>query len=65
MNDRIGIDNEFISYKRNNGDKVWLRNRLLNRLDGPAVICANGTEQWWIEGECYTKEEFDKKVKKP
>jgi len=33
------------------GYKEWYRDGLRHREDGPAVECADGTEQWWLNGE--------------
>lgn len=50
-----------------NGTKRWYQNGLLHRLDGPAVEYFSGTDghhtKWWIRGEHYTEEGFNKKVK--
>jgi hypothetical protein len=35
---------------------------ILHRLDGPAVEFRHGYQYWYIEGESYTEEEFDKKI---
>ena len=35
-----------------NGTKKWsLGNGKLHRLDGPAVLYADGTEEWWVNGK--------------
>lgn len=31
---------------------------VLHRLDGPAVECADGRVEYWIEGKKYSMEEF-------
>lgn len=40
---------------------AYVVNGKLHRLDGPAIVSKN-SEQYYIEGEYYTKEDFDKKV---
>lgn len=40
--------------------KLWLTPKgLYHRIDGPAVIRKDGTEEWWVHGVSYTKEEFE------
>ena len=50
-----------------NGDKVW-RNSYeeIHRKNGPAVIRADGTKEWWFEHEpveCSSQEEFLEAIK--
>jgi len=34
------------------GDKIWMNDeKEKHRLDGPAVIMATGTKEWWVNGE--------------
>lgn len=40
-------------YLQANGDKVWFKDNILHREDGPAVIRANGTRQWYINGKIH------------
>ncbi len=40
----------------------YVKNKKLHREDGPAIEWANGNKEWHINGEKYSKEEFDKKV---
>ena len=40
-----------------NGDKVWLVNGQVHRIDGPAVDCSNGTKFWYIDDKQITKEQ--------
>ena len=42
------------------GSKLWYQNGKLHRLDGPAVENAYGIKEWWIEGQNYTEEQFNK-----
>ena len=46
-----------------NGDKYWLMYGNLHRVDGPAIEYSNGSKEWWLDGDEYTKEEFDKLIK--
>ena len=46
-----------------NGDKYWYINGRRHRIDGPAIEYANGSKFWYINDECYTKQEFNKKLK--
>ena len=38
--------------------EYWIENKLY-RLDGPARIYSNGEEEYWINDEYLTKEEFE------
>jgi hypothetical protein len=31
--------------------KKFYTNEVLNRVDGPAVVCRNGHKEWWTEGK--------------
>jgi len=42
------------------GYKVYYIEGKIHRLDGPAVMWANGEEEYWINGEELSKEEFEK-----
>ena len=35
---------------------------LLHRTDGPAIEWADGTKEWWLNGEALTEAEFDQAV---
>lgn len=40
-------------------DTYWYnKDRELHRLDGPAIVRANGIENWFINGVEYTEDEF-------
>lgn len=41
-------------------NKYWFLNKRKHREDGPAVECANGSEEWWINGIEYIEEDFHK-----
>ena len=44
-------------------EKLWYDlNSKYHRLNGPAIECANGSKQWFIDGKKYTEEEFNKKI---
>jgi len=32
------------------GNKYWYKDSLLHRSGGPAIVMADGTEQWYIDG---------------
>ena len=36
---------------KEDGHKYWFLNRKLHREDGPAVELANGSQEWWFNGE--------------
>ena len=40
------LPNGFLRWK-----KVWIKNRMLHRLDGPAIISEEGQEAWFKDGE--------------
>ncbi len=52
------MKNGFIEYP--SGNKVWYKDNKFHNLRGPAIINADGTKKWWINGIEYSKEEFDK-----
>jgi len=39
-----------------NGGQEWRVDGYLHRTDGPAVIYADGTQAWWVNGENITKQ---------
>ena len=46
--------------KDSQGNKYWkLKNGKFHRLDGPAVIGADGSKAWFINGKEYTEQEFE------
>jgi len=41
------------------GTKLWYRKKRLHRKDGPAIIYADGSKSWYLNGVCYeTKEKY-------
>ena len=32
------------------GNRKWLLNGLLHRIDGPAIDCKGGKKEWWVSG---------------
>ena len=46
-----------------NGDIYW-RNQegQLHREDGPAVEYADGSKEWWVNGQRMTEDEFNRAV---
>ena len=36
--------------ERSTGSKYWYKNGIKHRKNGPAVILANGAEEFWIDG---------------
>jgi broad-specificity NMP kinase len=44
--------------------KCWYLNDKLHREDGPAFEWADGTKEWWLDGEELTEAEFNAKMKK-
>jgi hypothetical protein len=31
----------------------WPESRRLHRVDGPAIVWADGTQEWWVEGQLH------------
>ena len=48
------------AYITKNGYKAYLIENKIHRLDGPAVIYPNGEEEYYINNEYLTLEEFEK-----
>ena len=46
------------------GYKAYCIEGKYHRLDGPAVIYANGKEEYFINNKCLTKEQFEIKILK-
>lgn len=42
--------------------KIWRKNGLFHRDDGPAYEASNGYKEWWIEGNQLSQEEFNKYI---
>jgi hypothetical protein len=43
-----------VSFRYENGAQVWYNQKDENhRTDGPAIICANGSEYWYVNGELH------------
>jgi hypothetical protein len=42
----------FEGYSISHDEKTvrWTLNQKLHRTDGPAVIRADGTQEWWVDG---------------
>ncbi len=52
---------------KDSGQQEWHQNGKLHRLDGPAVVRpavvhANGTKEWFINGKEYSEKEFNKEI---
>jgi hypothetical protein len=46
----------------NTGTIRWSQNGNHHRVDGPAIEWHNGYKEWYIKGEKYTEEEFNKEM---
>jgi len=60
LNDEFEIiEEDGNKYKVYEVDKVkyWYLNNKLHRESGPAVICCNGTEKWYLNGK-FVKEQW-------
>src|ERR1700722_19259688 len=42
-----------ITYTYKNKDKLWIKDGLWHRVDGPAVIYNNGNEHWYYQGRLH------------
>lgn len=43
---------------------IWYVRGILHRTDGPAIECANGGNEWHVDGLQLTKEEFEQRQRK-
>ena len=53
--DRYNIQPDALNGKNKlpNGDTHWYQNRVLHRLDGPAVVRDNGTKLWYVNNKVH------------
>ncbi len=42
------------------GDKEWYRNGEYHREDGPAIIRASQSKEWWLDGKYIWHSEYNK-----
>jgi len=49
-------------YTYKDGTIRYKLNGLRHRLDGPAVIRADGTQEWWLNGKRYDFDDYCKKL---
>lgn len=59
---RSSPDNDTPAIEWYSGTKLWCEDGQLHRLDGPARICIDGTEEYWLDGKIYSKEDHAEKV---
>ena len=45
------------------GTKLWYKYDKIHREDGPAIIYSDGNTSFYLNGNMYTQEEFEKKTK--
>ena len=57
LNTQVFCVNEF-------GAKCWYLNDKLHRKNGPAIEYADGTEEWWLNGNYYDKPDYWKEINK-
>ena len=53
-----------IEYKKiidDDGNKFFYMNGKFHNENGPAIIYANGIKNWYLDGICYTENEFNAK----
>jgi hypothetical protein len=44
----------------NETGKVYVKDGQVHREDGPAVECANGNKAWFLNGNQYSKEKYER-----
>jgi hypothetical protein len=49
-------------YKDGTTSSEWDYNKILHRTDGPATEWASGHKEWYVDGEKYIKQEFNKLI---
>jgi hypothetical protein len=54
---------ELIVENWGNGNKYWYQNGKIHRTDGPACEQSGGIKQWYIEGEHYSEQAFNQRLK--
>lgn len=47
-------EHEVVCQTFEHGNKAWYLDKMLHRLDGPAVIWNDGTKYWYINGAGYS-----------
>jgi len=49
----FGVDSAFQNYWVIDecGNRIWLTNGIIHRLDGPAVEYPSGNKEWWVNGK--------------
>ena len=45
------------------GDAWWYRHDQLHRVDGPALVWSNGEFEWYLNGDRFSEEEFNERIK--
>jgi len=48
----------------NNGTRWWFKDGKRHREDGPAAIGADGNHSYWLNNECYTREDYYRELHK-
>ena len=46
------------------GARIWRKNGLRHRENGPAVVWENGTNEYYLNGNPYSKEDYWKEIEK-
>jgi len=42
---------------KHNIEKIWCKEGIRHREDGPAIECVNGHKEWWLNGWQYDNEQ--------
>ena len=61
---RLAICDKQVFFVNLFGGKYWYLNGKLHRENGPAVEYADGTEEWWLNGNYYDKPDYWKEINK-
>ena len=64
--EELGQIGDGMYYLFKSGIKIWFKDGKPHNEEGPAFIAPNGigglTEEWWLNGEKLSKEEWDRKL---
>ena len=57
----VGWENESICIEYTNGNKIWYKNGLWHRENGPAVEFRNGDKAWYKNGRYLSEQKFNQR----
>ena len=64
LNGKRHRDNDKPAVIYSNGKLRWYLNGKCHRENGPAIICPDGTKQWWLDNKPYSEEKYWIEMKK-